>query len=36
MLSFQGDISGKIEGQVIIHVLKMRLTSFFAHKMDSL
>ena len=36
MLSFQGDISGKIEGKDIIHVLKMRLTSFFAHKMDSL
>ena len=36
MLSFQGDIGGGIEGKDIIHVLKMRLTSFFAHKMDSL
>ncbi len=36
MLSFQGDIGGKIEGKDIIHVLKMRLTLFFAHKMDSL
>ena len=32
MLSCQGDIGEKIEGKDIIHVLKMRLTSFFAHK----
>ena len=32
MLSCQGDIGGETEAKDIIHVLKMRITSFFAHK----